>query len=332
MSELDPIEPQEAVDLYLRHRADELADSSQDAHRLRLKHFVRWCDNEGIANLNTLTGRRLHEYRLWRREDGDLNRVSVRTQMSTLRAFVQLCEQFDFVETGLSDAVDVPTIEKGENARSVHIEYEQAQRIQERLEKYEYATLRHVIFLILWRTGIRTGTARGLDVDDVDLDDRHLRVRHRPKSETPLKNKSRAERLISISQGTADVLNDWITDRHSHTEDDYGRTPLLGTDYGRISRSGIRRQTYWVTSPQFVGEECSCDVSEHQYNRIYECDDAVSPHAVRRGSITWRLRSDAPKPAVSDRSNVSSEVLDEHYNEMTQTEKMEKRRSYFDDA
>jgi len=331
MSDLEPIEPQEAVDLYLRHRADELAESSLNAHRLRLKHFVRWCVKEDIDNLNVLTGRRLHEYRLWRRDDGDLNRVSVRTQMSTLRAFTQLCEQFDFVETGLADAVDVPTIEKGANARSVHIEHEQAQQILERLNKYNYASLRHTIFLILWRTGIRTGTARGLDVDDVDLDDRHLRIRHRPESETPLKNKSRAERLISISQDTATVLDDWIAECHPGTEDDYGRTPLLATDYGRISRTGIRRQTYWVTSPQFVGDECSCDVSEHAYGRIYECNESVSPHAVRRGSITWRLRTDAPKPAVSDRSNVSAEVLDEHYNEMTESEKMEKRRGYFDD-
>jgi integrase len=331
MPDLDPIEPQEAVDLYLRHRADELAKSSQNAHRLRLKHFVRWCDEEDINNLNQLTGRRLHEFRLWRREEGGLNRVSVRTQMSTLRAFVRLCEQFDFVETGLADAVDVPTIEKGENARSVHISGERAQRILKRLNKFEYATLRHIVFLILWQTGIRTGTARALDIGDVDLEDRHLRIRHRPESDTPLKNKRRAERLVSITQRTVDILGDWITERHPGTEDDYGRDPLLATQHGRISRSGIRRQTYWATSPQFLGDECVCDVDEHDYSRIYECDDAVSPHAVRRGSITWRLRSDVPKPAVSDRSNVSAEVLDEHYNEMTESERMEKRRRYFDE-
>lgn len=70
--ELEPIDPQTALDLYLADREPEVAESTLYAHRSRLGHFVRWCDEQDIENLNELTGRRLHEYRIWRRNDGDL--------------------------------------------------------------------------------------------------------------------------------------------------------------------------------------------------------------------------------------------------------------------
>lgn len=328
MPELEPLEPERGVELYLKHREDELAESSLNAHRLRLKHFVRWCDEEGIDNLNELTGRRLHEYRLWRKSDGDLNRVSVRTQMSTLRALMEFCAQIDAVPTGLKQSVDVPELDPGENARSVYLESDHAERILTRLRTYEYASLRHVLVLILWKTAVRTGTARGIDVDDVNLDEGYIQLRHRPEYGTPLKNKHDGERFVAVSEEMAQVLDDWMHERHPGTEDDHGRTPLFATNYGRISRSNIRKNVYWATSPQFVGDDCSCDVDEHGYDQIYRCEDAVSPHALRRGSITHHLRSDVPRPVVSDRADVSPDVLNTHYDETSLEEQMELRRNH----
>jgi hypothetical protein len=57
----------------------------------------------------------------------------------------------------------------------------------------------------------------------------------------------------------------------------------------------------------------------------------VSPHAIRRGSITHSLNSDMPENATSDRANVSQAVLDQHYDRRTKREKMEQRREYLDD-
>jgi site-specific recombinase XerD len=79
-------------------RRDDLADGTLKSQRYRIRAFVQWCEEEGITNLNDLTARSLHEYRLWRTEDGDLNTVTLRTQLSTVRVFVKFLESIDGVE------------------------------------------------------------------------------------------------------------------------------------------------------------------------------------------------------------------------------------------
>jgi len=86
--DLEPIKPQDAVDLYLTHRKREVTQATLNSHRSRLQFFTRWCAHNNITNLNTLTGRKLHQYRLWRRTDGDLAPTSEKTQMDTIRVFI----------------------------------------------------------------------------------------------------------------------------------------------------------------------------------------------------------------------------------------------------
>ena len=62
--ELEPIDPETALDLYLADKETEFAKATHRSHGSRLGHFVRWCDERDITNLNELTGRRLQEYRL----------------------------------------------------------------------------------------------------------------------------------------------------------------------------------------------------------------------------------------------------------------------------
>jgi hypothetical protein len=70
---------------------------------------------------------------------------------------------------------------------------------------------------------------------------------------------------------------------------------------------------------------CEAAVSRSQ---SFACPSSVSPHAVRRGAITHWLNSDVPEQVVSARANVSTAVLDEHYDRWTEREKMEQRRRY----
>ncbi|SNR67689.1 hypothetical protein SAMN06266787_1106 [Halorubrum ezzemoulense] len=59
-----------------------------------------------------------------------------------------------------------------------------------------------------------------------------------------------------------------------------------------------------------------------EYTAAFDCPSSVSPHAFRRGGITHHLNSDVPKEVVGDRAIVTAGVFDEHYDRLSQYEKM----------
>lgn len=61
------------------------------------------------------------------------------------------------------------------------------------------------------------------------------------------------------------------------------------------------------------------------------CREAVSLHGIRRGSMTHGLTNDVPVEVISDRTNVSRDLLDKHYDKRTEEVKPEQRRGYLDD-
>jgi len=105
---LEPISPPQALDLYLDDKARECSKATINAHRSRLGFFVDWCGERGITNLNDLSARNLHDFRAWRRQD--INVVTERTQMVTLRVFIKWCETIDTVEAGLSEKITIPSL------------------------------------------------------------------------------------------------------------------------------------------------------------------------------------------------------------------------------
>lgn len=336
-NDIQPISPQEAVQTYLRDRETELADASLKAHEYRLQHFVRWCggNGRGVENMNDLSGRDLHEYKLWRREDGDLNRVTLKTQMDTLRVFVRFCERIDAVHDGLHEKVVSPSLSGGEDQRDVMLSGDEAKKVMDYVTQFEYASFEHVVLALLWHTGIRTGTARAIDVPDYQPGKARIRLRHRPEEGTPLKNGGEGERFVALTPAMCNVLDDWITHRRPDTTDDNDREPLLATTTGRPATATIREAVYRLTRPCEYTGDCphsreigDCEATDDRRKTASKCPSSVSPHAVRRGSITHHLTNDVPEQIVSDRMNVNPDVLSKHYDERSEDMKVEQRRGY----
>lgn len=85
MHDLEPIAPRDALELYLTDRRGDLSDWTIRSHRSRLSTFIDWCiEDEGIENMNALTGRTIHRYKIWRRDEGDINNT---VSPSTHRCF-----------------------------------------------------------------------------------------------------------------------------------------------------------------------------------------------------------------------------------------------------
>jgi site-specific recombinase XerD len=221
---LEPIDPETALELYLQDKQNELAEATLTSKKYRLRHFVRWCQERGIENLNTLTGRKLHEYRLWRREESDLNKVSEKTQMDSLRSFVRWLEAVDGVEPDLGEKVLSPAITADENSRDVMLESDRASTVL-----------------------------------SYDAEEQYLKIRHRPETGTPVKNQGDGERLVALSDDVCNLLDDWLAHKRPNVTDEYGRDPLLASRHGRAGKTTLRVYVYRWTRPCVYGEECPHD-------------------------------------------------------------------------
>lgn len=335
MDELEPIAPDEAIELYIDHRRREVSDATLRSHRSRLGHFIRWCNDEkGIDNLNELTGRNLHEFRLWRRNhNGGIKPVTEKTQMDTLRVFIRFLETIDAVDTNLSEKVLSPNLESKENVRDVMLESAQAESILEYLSKYEYASRAHVVVALQWHTMLRRGAVRALDLQDYHPEDQCLEVRHRPESETPIKNQEDGERIVALSPEMCGLVDDWIDNHRPDVTDEWGREPLVATPSGRIHVTTPTSIVYNWTRPCRIGAPCPLnrdpdDCEAANYVDASKCPESVSSHAVRRGAITHHLQSDVPVEVVAARANVGPEVLEKHYDRRSEKSKMEQRRKF----
>jgi hypothetical protein len=141
--ELEPLNPEEAVEMYKHQRESEVSEDTLQSHGYRLKHFIRWCDNEDIHNLNNVGGRDIHRFRLWRSEQ--VNQTTLKSQMDTLRVFIRFCESIDGTRDGLAESIQSPPTDRTPVREKDVVREEKASTILEHLSKYEYASMEHTV-------------------------------------------------------------------------------------------------------------------------------------------------------------------------------------------
>ena len=346
--DLEPLSPKDGVEMYLDAKRDELTESTLTGQKYRLAAFTDWCEEEGIDNLNDLTGRDLYAYRVWRREGkGDgrdpVKPVTLRGQLATVRAFLRFAGDVEAVPKDLFDRVPLPTIDGDGDVSDSTLAPDRVKEILDYLGRYHYASRDHVTVLLGWRTGARVGGLRALDLDDVDLDGDHEAVSgpavhfvHRPDKGTPLKNKEAGTRWNRIGEYVAEVLRDYIEGPRDEVTDEHDREPLLTTIHGRPVRSTLRESLYRVTRPCWRNEECPHDTTPQECNateieHASKCPSSRSPHDLRSGRVTYYRREDVPRRVVKDRLNASEDILDKHYDRRSARERSEQRSEHLPD-
>ncbi len=118
----ESITPEEAVELYLKDRKSEVAKSTHTNHKYRLWRFLEWCEAAEFDDMSEITGKKIYEYKIWRREEGEVNSVTLNNQLRTFRVFLRFCESVDFVEKGTAERVMLPDIDPGEDSRDTMID------------------------------------------------------------------------------------------------------------------------------------------------------------------------------------------------------------------
>jgi len=158
-----------------------------------------------------------HEFHLEIKSDLAQNTVAQR--VSTANRFLQFCVSIDAVDPSVPERVEVPN-RRGEH-RTEALDPEQAEAALSYLQQFAYASRMHAILMLTWHTGLRTRTIRTLDTADLEQEKNRIRVRHRPETETPLKNGVTAERYVAVSTDVTEVLNDYVQYQRPDVEDEY---------------------------------------------------------------------------------------------------------------
>lgn len=334
----NPMSPREGLEKYLEDAMRTCSQGTHDSKASRLDFFVRWCeqpDETGtprIESLDQLTGSHLMEFRDWRRETAESWKViTEKTQMKTLRQFLEYCEKPEWVSENLSKKVQVPKINPEDESRDTMVRQHEVDALLDHFQKFKYASFEHVVWLILGRTGCRTCGLLALDKTDYVPDDETgtaiLKFRNREETGTRLKNGSRSERNFEVGEDVREVLDDYIAHNREDVVDEYGREPLITTTNGRPAKSTIRKYVYMWSRPCEVSGECpynrditECEAAQSN-DRASKCPDSVSAHPIRRGRLTWALNQGLLPEMISGMYDVSPEILKKHYDERTHEEK-----------
>lgn len=236
---MEPTSPEEAQQDFLNRNEAQMKKNTWENYKYATNAFVNWTKEAGLTNLNTLTGRRFEEFISWRSEQ--VNATTLRNQLWLMKNFIEFCESIEAVPFGLSYKVEVliPAKNAEEDVNDDHITAEEAEAILSYLHRWEYASLRHVTFLILWRTGMRISSLNALDKDDFlwsgnDNERAILQIRHRPSTGTPLKRDTEGERNVPLPPEDAQVLQDYLD--HNHPGKVHHRRPLPSPSDERLLR------------------------------------------------------------------------------------------------
>jgi len=326
--------PEEGLQRFLEQRKAKVAKSTYQNNRTTLEQFVAWLHDQEIENLNELTGRRLADYVHHRRQK--VKPISLQKELSAVRVALGYWADIDAVEPGLRERVHAPEVVDGAEARDVKVDSDTADEILSYLERYRRATREHVVLSLWWHTGLRLGATRALDLEDLRPDDEALAVKHRPETDTPLKNKKSGERWVWIGERLFELVEEYIEIHRDDVVDGQGREPLFTTRQGRISDSTLRDISYrwtqpcrWAECPHDREQE-SCEAYGSP-NTPSKCPSAKSPHGWRRGSITDHLARGVSPEVISERANVSLGVLYRHYDARREDEKMAVRREHLEE-
>lgn len=355
--ELEPLHVREALEIWIDRQKAVKSEETVKSYGYRVGQFVDWLEAEEITNLNDLTGRDVLRFDSERRSEG-LKRSSLNNQMGAIRLYLKFCVDVEAVPVSLPAKVSVPQLSKSQRVNEEKLSTERAETILENLARYQYASIDHALLTLAWHTGARLGGLRSLDIRDCYLTEEDLErskheddlqeegvdavetpfifFRHRPDTDTPLKNKEEGERPVGISEEVGQILQEYIAIKRRRTKDEYGRRPLFSNQKGtgRLSKGGLRVIFNTITQPCQLDscphgrEPEECEATDHGYEA--RCPSSRSPHKVRTGSVTWHRDCGWPAEVLAERVNATPEVIRHHYDQPDLLKRMESRRDYLD--
>lgn len=321
----------DAIERWIQKRKSDSTEQTVRGYSSRLAQWQGWCDDHGVATVGNLDAWTLDQYQIDLNSEGYAP-TTIKGRLNTLRLFIEWLVVQGMVDDSLPDAIDIPNLTKREEQNEERLESDHAKAALAyfRESTEQYATPMHAFLEVAWHTGARVSALRGLDLSDYHDDRQAVEFRHRPATDTPLKNKHEGERWVGLSSDVCDVLQFYIARERSDRADEHGRDALFAGRQGRPSLTTLQAWSYQATQP-CLWMECphskrrqTCQWTQRSH--ASKCPSSRSPHTIRTGSITWQLNMGVPIEVVAERVNASIAVIKQYYDQADPEEAFERRR------
>lgn len=219
------------ISLFLHHLSFErrLSWHTVEAYRADLEHFYAWalvrlCTEEVLQKLDHYVLREYLSFCFHRYKN-----VSIARRMSALRTFFRFMVRAGQIKASPADMIENPKIKK---PLPKPVSVEEAFLLCDYADEQHSKIMRdRAICELLYASGIRISELCSLDLDDIDIKARLVRVF----------GKGKKERIVPIHPACAQVLTTWINDyRHDFLDDPDKKALFLGERGDRIHARVVR--------------------------------------------------------------------------------------------
>ena len=214
---------------YLAHLRTErrLSPHTESAYQRDLDALIAYCDGEKIAAWKQLDNFHVRTFAAREHRDG-LNPRSVQRRLSALRGFFNYLIRENVLESNPAADIRAP---KAAKRLPKTLDVDQVATLLERKPTDALSRRDLAMLELLYSSGLRLGELAGLDVTDLDLADRTVRVL----------GKGSKTRVLPVGGKAVTALRAWLGERKSIVKDGAGAL-FVGQNGRRLGARAIQRR------------------------------------------------------------------------------------------
>lgn len=267
----------DALTEYLRFLAAErnMSPETTRAYLGDLRMFTDFCNRAGVDRPAQVNHQLLRRY-LANLQTRGYSRSTIARRASAVKGFFRFLAQRGIITEDPAGALSPPRRER-RLPRVLRVEEIDTAEAVNSMHIYKTSLRDMALVELLYATGMRVGELAGLDVEDVDLDGKEVRVL----------GKGRKERVIPIYDVVRQLLANYVAKERpvlvaNADEDEGDENPLfLSVKGGRLSDRGVRRVV-------------------DRFFRGLEGGKRISPHTLRHTFATHMLQGGADLRTVQE--------------------------------